>query len=344
MYLQKLEATLELTKGLLHPNILRIEGISSEASLTQFIAYEHVHWKNAEGPLAAALKDDLTRSVNLGFKMAGINHLQVQGPAPFLTPSSTVLESPISTDRDSPSSLRREYVWRQISKENQSLAAVAAEIEFDLELRSLTLQRTALADEYSAHRCAGYVREEITLASSLADSAVVTHDTPSPTEICPICRQPVSFDEKFRCICGDFSSVTLPPVDPRPQDPVTPLVTPWEGRHSTEAAASSTKQPSVRWSTVAVTSSDTDDEGDDSELPQSGLVAPWEVLLVHELAEEAAKSAGHGFLNSIVRRLLGHPCPPRSNDPRISYTKEDSPYLIASIQMCHSLRSSITTA
>jgi hypothetical protein len=27
------------------------------------------HWKTAEGPLAAALKNDLTRSVTLGFKM-----------------------------------------------------------------------------------------------------------------------------------------------------------------------------------------------------------------------------------------------------------------------------------
>ncbi|KAK7030046.1 hypothetical protein R3P38DRAFT_892373 [Favolaschia claudopus] len=70
--------------GLLHPNILRIEGISSQTSLSQFIAYRYTYWKNAEGPLAAALKDDLARSVHLGFKMvgglsAGINHLAVQG-------------------------------------------------------------------------------------------------------------------------------------------------------------------------------------------------------------------------------------------------------------------------
>jgi hypothetical protein len=28
-----------------------------------------VHWKNAEGPLSVALKDDLARSITLGFKM-----------------------------------------------------------------------------------------------------------------------------------------------------------------------------------------------------------------------------------------------------------------------------------
>ncbi|KAJ7077496.1 hypothetical protein C8R44DRAFT_755183 [Mycena epipterygia] len=62
-----------------HPNLLRIEGFSSPASLIQFIAYEDVHWKNAEGPLAAALKNDLRKSIRLGFKMAGLNHLSVQG-------------------------------------------------------------------------------------------------------------------------------------------------------------------------------------------------------------------------------------------------------------------------
>ncbi|KAK7022535.1 hypothetical protein R3P38DRAFT_2710484 [Favolaschia claudopus] len=408
---KRLEATLKLTKGLLHPNILRIEGISSEESLTQFIAYKHVHWMNAEGPLAAALKDDLTRSVNLGFKMvgglsAGINHLQVQGISlhsmdaknfdvfldvddrfvisinsspsqdmnlpirdanskgswdifndlchrvlssanrvlhkhsierspvdtypqailstsspPFLAPDSTVVESMTPTDSASPSSLRREYVWRPSLKEDQSLAVVAAEVEFDLALKSLNLKRMALTDRYSAHRCAGYLREEITLASSLADSVVVTHDTPSPTEICPICCHPVSLDERFRCICGDFNpgllptlkcqqcknwshlhcvgssqqftcyfcSVASPAVDPRQSNPETPLVAPWEViRGMAEAAADRADRPST-WSTAAVASSEVGDEEDDSDLPYPGMLAPWEVL--RELAEEAAKSA-----------------------------------------------------
>ncbi|KAJ6560097.1 hypothetical protein B0H19DRAFT_109104 [Mycena capillaripes] len=81
---QQLESTVALSKGLMHPNILRIEGISSPTSLMHFIAYENVHWKEAEGPLAAALKNDLIRSITLGFKLiaglsAGMNHLCVQG-------------------------------------------------------------------------------------------------------------------------------------------------------------------------------------------------------------------------------------------------------------------------
>ncbi|KAJ6560120.1 hypothetical protein B0H19DRAFT_1260766 [Mycena capillaripes] len=81
---QQMETTVALSKGLMHPNILRMKGTSSAASLVHFIAYENAHWKNAEGPLAFALKNDRDRSITLGFKMiaglsAGMNHLCVQG-------------------------------------------------------------------------------------------------------------------------------------------------------------------------------------------------------------------------------------------------------------------------
>ncbi|KAJ7240467.1 hypothetical protein C8J57DRAFT_98838 [Mycena rebaudengoi] len=81
---EQLELTVAVAQGLMHPNVLRIEGISSPASLMQFIAYENVRWKNAEGPLAAALKDDLAKSITLGFKMigeisSGMSYLSVQG-------------------------------------------------------------------------------------------------------------------------------------------------------------------------------------------------------------------------------------------------------------------------
>ncbi|KAF8207716.1 hypothetical protein K438DRAFT_343027 [Mycena galopus ATCC 62051] len=81
---QQLESTADLSKRIMHPNILRLEGVSSPESSFHFIVYEDVHWKSAEGPLAEALKSDLTRSVTLGFKMvaglsAGMNHLCSQG-------------------------------------------------------------------------------------------------------------------------------------------------------------------------------------------------------------------------------------------------------------------------
>jgi hypothetical protein len=97
---KQLESTVALSKGLMcvknepklvnvihelsrlrHLNVLRIEGISSSASLMHFIAYESgtsrkicinfiaVYWKNIQGPLADALKNDLSRSITLGSKM-----------------------------------------------------------------------------------------------------------------------------------------------------------------------------------------------------------------------------------------------------------------------------------
>ncbi|KAJ7649752.1 hypothetical protein FB45DRAFT_2247 [Roridomyces roridus] len=90
---ERLEATVLLSQGLLHPNVLRIEGISSPTSIPHFIAYEDAQRRTAEGPLAAALKDDLDTSIELGFKMisglsSGINYLNTQGIALPLGPES----------------------------------------------------------------------------------------------------------------------------------------------------------------------------------------------------------------------------------------------------------------
>ncbi|KAF7361287.1 hypothetical protein MSAN_01161200 [Mycena sanguinolenta] len=98
---KQLESTVALSKGIMHPNVLRLLGISSPAASSHFIVYENgklqglqlrvvclstesIHWQNAEGPLAVALKTDLKRSVMLGFRMvaglsAGLNYLFVQG-------------------------------------------------------------------------------------------------------------------------------------------------------------------------------------------------------------------------------------------------------------------------
>ncbi|KAJ7278965.1 hypothetical protein C8J57DRAFT_151269 [Mycena rebaudengoi] len=96
---------------------------------------------------------------------------------------------------------RREYVWRTIDRGRQSLATVASQITLALDMKPVN--KLALIDGRSAHRCAGYVREEITLAPTTHDSAVVSHDAPSPLEICSVCNEVVGLHELFRCICGD---------------------------------------------------------------------------------------------------------------------------------------------
>ncbi|KAJ6560036.1 hypothetical protein B0H19DRAFT_1260694 [Mycena capillaripes] len=291
---QQLESTVALSKGLMHPNVLHIKGISARKSKIHFIAYEGVHCNNAEGLLAAALKHDLEQSIALGFKMiaglaAGMNHLCVQGVSlksmgvenfdVFLDVDGRFLMSisprlpnyrveyqesqedwswhvfnalcqkvllsanrvlhvdreemdrhPATLDslRASSSSAaasrvslgsapslesiqdeerlvapRREYVWRTIDRGEQSLATVARRIKLDLDMNQPPLHRLTRMNGRHPHRCPGYVREEITLATTTRDSAVVTYDAPSPLEICSICREVVGLNEAFECICGD---------------------------------------------------------------------------------------------------------------------------------------------
>jgi hypothetical protein len=62
---------------------------------------------------------------------------------------------------------------------------------------SLVFPLSTRTDGLIAHRCPGYVREEITLATTILNSAVVAHDTPSPPEECPVCHEIVSTYHNF---------------------------------------------------------------------------------------------------------------------------------------------------
>ena len=50
--------------------------------------------------------------------------------------------------------------------------------------------------------CSGYNRVKITLTPDIAQSAIVSHLTPIPHEICPVCKEIVKDAEIFACICG----------------------------------------------------------------------------------------------------------------------------------------------
>jgi hypothetical protein len=81
-----------------------------------------------------------------------------------------------------PATPRREYVWRTIhGGQQRSLGTIAAQMAMDLELKSSKLNKLVWTDTRNAHRCVGYAREEITLATTTVDSAIVAHNAPSPT-------------------------------------------------------------------------------------------------------------------------------------------------------------------
>jgi hypothetical protein len=54
----------------------------------------------------------------------------------------------------------------------------------------------------TAHQCPGYNRIEIILTPDIACSTIVSHLTPIPHEICPVCKEIVKDAEIFACICG----------------------------------------------------------------------------------------------------------------------------------------------
>jgi hypothetical protein len=57
----------------------------------------------------------------------------------------------------------------------------------------------------TAHRCPGYNRIEITLTANITRSAIVSHSSPIPHEICPVCKEVVKDTDIFNCICGGDS-------------------------------------------------------------------------------------------------------------------------------------------
>jgi hypothetical protein len=130
------------------------------------------------------------------------NSLSLSSPASLQSFESASSEN---IPEEPPVPPRREYVWRTTNLGQQSLATVAARIALDLDMKLSSINRLAWTGGRSPHRCAGYIREEVTLAPTTADSAVVSHDTPSPREICSVCHEVVGLYEVFQCICGDPS-------------------------------------------------------------------------------------------------------------------------------------------
>jgi hypothetical protein len=105
----------------------------------------------------------------------------------------------------SPSARRRELVWKSQKNETVSLEEIARQFQSFLLTSSTELEFGRRRGRYTtktAHRCPGYNRIEITLTPEIARSAIVSHLTPTPHEICPVCKEIVKDAEIFACICG----------------------------------------------------------------------------------------------------------------------------------------------
>ena len=115
------------------------------------------------------------------------------------------------------SARRRELVWKSQKNETVSLEEIARQFQSFLLTFSTELGFNRRRGRYTtktAHRCPGYNRIEITLTPDIARSAIVSHLTPIPHEICPVCKEIVKGAEIFACICGRDGKFAL--AQPRP--------------------------------------------------------------------------------------------------------------------------------
>jgi len=126
------------------------------------------------------------------------------------TPATSKATSKISSSRipprkSTPSAHRRELVWKSQEHEMVSLRDIAHQFQDFLNTfstQSALSRRRGRYTTKTAHRCPGYNRIEITLTTDIARSAIVSHLTPTPHEICPVCKEIVQDAEVFACICG----------------------------------------------------------------------------------------------------------------------------------------------
>ncbi|PPR01453.1 hypothetical protein CVT26_015086 [Gymnopilus dilepis] len=106
-----------------------------------------------------------------------------------------------------PPNYRPELVWHPRRGDHTSLEQIARQFQRSLNEHTrwskLSLERRqGRTSMRTPHRCLGYGRMEITLTPDIKRSAIVSHETPNPREICSICKEVVQEREVFKCACG----------------------------------------------------------------------------------------------------------------------------------------------
>ena len=98
---------------------------------------------------------------------------------------------------------RREVRWLDLGARNRSLESINRHFQDRLDrclsssnslLRRITSPMDTSKLRHNLHQCPGYLREEITLASDVAKSVIVSHAFPSQSEVCSICGQLVQYN------------------------------------------------------------------------------------------------------------------------------------------------------
>ena len=115
---------------------------------------------------------------------------------------------------------RREVRWLDLGVKKRSLESIKRRFEDRLDRflssssNSLLCRITSLAPMdskqiHNLHQCPGYLREEITLASDVSKSVIVSHAFPSQSEVCLICGQLVQYNRTEHSIVDGESKDQL---------------------------------------------------------------------------------------------------------------------------------------
>jgi len=134
------------------------------------------------------------------------NDLNFALPKPWLPAAASMASSRTPPWKSTPCTHRRELGWKSQEHETVPLEDIARRFP-DFILPSSTelafTRRRGCYTTKTAHRCPGYNRIEITLTTDIARSAIVSHLTPNPFEICPVCKDIVKDADIFACsICS----------------------------------------------------------------------------------------------------------------------------------------------
>ena len=114
---------------------------------------------------------------------------------------------PRKTRKKLASGRRQELVWKPSSAATITLNEISRDFQYFVNATSSNSEptlsrRRGRSTTQTAHRCPGYNRIEITLTSEIERSVIVSHASPTPYEICPVCKEVVKDAEIFNCICG----------------------------------------------------------------------------------------------------------------------------------------------
>ncbi|KDR80448.1 hypothetical protein GALMADRAFT_1200770 [Galerina marginata CBS 339.88] len=130
--------------------------------------------------------------------------------------SSATTTRPPPRSHQCPSGRRQELTWKPLEADTSTLKDISRQLQSFLNFHRSTSEpilsrRRGRYRVRTSHRCPGYSRIEVTLTTDILRSAIVSYSSPTPGEICPVCKEVVE-EEILSCLCGNFDDETMPTV------------------------------------------------------------------------------------------------------------------------------------